>query len=410
MIDARAPRLILSCMAGLVVIGLAAARAAEAPPQQEPPKNAIALAAEARNALRALPDFERIGVIVENGIVTLTGKVIDPMTIESAKAAVTKVPGIVAVRSEMELDTDVSARVIPVFERMIQRAKALVVQLPAILAGLMIFLLFYFAASWLGRSRALWQRLHPNPLLAAVVANIVRLATILFGLVIGLEIVGAMGMLSTIIGAAGIMGLAVSFAVKDTIENYLGGIMLSLRQPFLPNDHVRIGDREGMVLGLTSFSTLLVTPDGNHLRIPNAEVFKATILNFSQAPKRRFEFVISRPESNDAQQLLRRGIDAIQRVKGVLPDPPCSGVIVELTQEKVTLQFRGWINASRQSMEAIRTRAILSVDAEFRDSGRPVEQDFGMRGPDHAEIRKQVTRERQQNKGEDLFDPPRPKA
>lgn len=381
---------------------------AGAPLAQEPPPAAdsLDLTAKVRNALRPLPDFERIGVIVDNGVVTLTGRVVEPETVEAARNAAAKVPGVVAVRSELELDPALGPRIRAVNERMAARARSLLLNLPAIIAGALAFLAFYLAAGWLSRSRWKWLGLDANPLVAMVVANVIRVTTILVGLVIALEIIGATGILSTIVGAAGIMGLAVSFAVKDTIENYLGGIMLSLRQPFMPNDHVRIGDREGMVLGLTSLSTLLVTPDGNHLRIPNAEVFKATILNFSQAPRRRFEFSVARPESAEAQQLLQRGLDALRRVKGVLPDPPCSGVILELAPDKVTLQFRGWINTARQSMEAIRTRAILSVDAEFRNRATPPDQDFGIKGSDHAEIKRQVERERRQNPQSDLLDKP----
>lgn len=57
-------------------------------------------------------------------------------------------------------------------------------------------------------------------------------------LVIALDVMNATALLSTILGAAGIIGLALGFAVRDTVENFIASIMLSIRQPFRPNDTV----------------------------------------------------------------------------------------------------------------------------------------------------------------------------
>src|SRR3546814_11391197 len=66
--------------------------------------------------------------------------------------------------------------------------------------------------------------------------------------------------------------------------------MLSRRQPFRANDHVVIEGHEGRVVRLTSRATILMTLEGNHLRIPNSTVFKAVILNYTRNPERRFDF------------------------------------------------------------------------------------------------------------------------
>ena len=64
------------------------------------------------------------------------------------------------------------------------------------------------------------------------------------GVVVALDILGATALLSTILGAAGIVGLAIGFAVRDTVENFIASILLSIRQPFRPNDAIEIeGDR-----------------------------------------------------------------------------------------------------------------------------------------------------------------------
>src|SRR3546814_8338036 len=84
--------------------------------------------------------------------------------------------------------------------------------------------------------------------------------------------------------------------------------MLSLRQPFRANDHVVIEGHEGRVVRLTSRATILMTLEGNHLRIPNSTVFKAVILNYTRNPERRFDFELgirSEEHTSELQSLMR---------------------------------------------------------------------------------------------------------
>ena len=66
--------------------------------------------------------------------------------------------------------------------------------------------------------------------------------------------------------------------------------MLSIRQPFQPNDTIEIESDIGKVIRLTSRATIMLDFDGNHIRIPNAIVFKSRIINYTRNPERRFVF------------------------------------------------------------------------------------------------------------------------
>jgi len=83
-----------------------------------------------------------------------------------------------------------------------------------------------------------WNRIAPNAFIAELYRQLVRLMFIVGALVIALDVMNATALISTILGAAGIIGLALGFAVRDTVENFIASIMLSIRQPFRPNDTV----------------------------------------------------------------------------------------------------------------------------------------------------------------------------
>jgi small conductance mechanosensitive channel len=112
------------------------------------------------------------------------------------------------------------------------------------------------------------------------------------GVVLALDLLNLTALLGTILGAAGIIGLAIGFAVRDTVENFIASIMLSIRQPFRPKDLVEIEGELGHVIRLTSRATILLSLDGNHIRLPNATVFKAKIINYSRNDERRFTFAL----------------------------------------------------------------------------------------------------------------------
>jgi small conductance mechanosensitive channel len=135
----------------------------------------------------------------------------------------------------------------------------------------------------LGQHRA--QCLHRRHLPAGRAAGFIVL-----GVVLALDLFNLTALLGTILGAAGIVGLAIGFAVRDTVENFIASIMLSIRQPFRPKDLVEIEGELGHVIRLTSRATILLSLDGNHIRLPNATVFKAKIINYSRNDERRFTF------------------------------------------------------------------------------------------------------------------------
>src|SRR3546814_6970546 len=91
--------------------------------------------------------------------------------------------------------------------------------------------------------------------------------------------------------------------------------MLSLRQPFRANDHVVIEGHEGRVVRLTSRATILMTLEGNHLRIPNSTVFKAVILNYTRNPERRFDFELGIDANDDPVDGMAVGLRAIRARK-----------------------------------------------------------------------------------------------
>ena len=324
----------------------------------------MALQRQLRATFGALPDYADVFVSVRGGVVTLNGRVLDVAAVERATELAARTPGVAAVNNAITIRSGFTERLAPAWERVNNRLAFALGLLPLLLLGFLVFVIVA-AIGWGIARLPLWDRIAPNRFICDLLRQIVRIAFAVTGLLMALDVAGAAALIGTVLGAAGIVGLAVGFAVRDTVENYIASILLSFRQPFRPRDFVSIAGQDGFVVALTSRATVLLTLDGNHARIPNATVFKGTILNYSRHPERRFSFAVhaSRP---DLRAAVEAGIETMAALPFVLDDPPPDGWIENVYRDLAILRFVGWVDQRETHLakaqgEAMR-RVRLAVD------------------------------------------------
>ena len=333
-----------------------------------------AIANRIRDILGELEGYEDISVTVSSGIITLRGTTLDTSSATRLTELVGRVEGVVAIENEVHETTDVVERLNPAVARFKARLTQLIAFLPLALIAFGVFVAVILLGFVIARLRQPWERLAPNAFIADIYRQIIRLLFLIGGLVIALDIVGAAALLSGILGAAGIVGLAIGFAVRDTVENFIASIMLSIRQPFRPNDTVEIEGDTGKVIRLTSRATILLSFDGNHIRIPNATVFKSRIVNFSRNAERRFTFALTVAPDTDLDEARRLAADTLIALPFVLKSPEASAWIESVDDFWVTLNMAAWINQNETDIVLARSEAIRLTQAAFdsADMSAPV--------------------------------------
>ena len=321
-----------------------------------------------RGIFAELPAFGAVEVSVEQGVVSLSGTVPETDDIDRAEQIAGRVSGVVTVENALERDVSLDGSIGSI-SSLSDRVSGWVAMLPqiglAVLVAIVIAALGYLIAG-LG---SIWHRLAPNSFLAELIASAIRFVFVVLGIVVALDIIGAGALLGAVLGGAGIVGIALGFAMRDTIENYVASLMLSLRQPFRPNDHVLIDDKEGRIIRLTSRATIMMTLDGNHLRIPNSQVFKAVILNFTTNPQRRFEFELGVDADDDPRAAAKLGRETLAGLPFVLDDPPPEARITEVGDSNVVIKFLGWIDQRHADWFKAQTRAIPAVKDALEGAG-----------------------------------------
>lgn len=328
-----------------------------------------AIAVRIRDIMSELDGYGNVTVTVTSGIVTLRGTTLDSAASDQLNELVGRVQGVVAIKNEVTETTDVVERLNPAYERFKTRLLQAVAMLPLLGVALLAFVLVMLAGVLLARAKYPWDRIAPNAFIADIYRQIVRLFFVVAGIVIALDILNATALLGTILGAAGIVGLAIGFAVRDTVENFIASIMLSFRQPFRPNDTVEIEGDVGKVVSLTSRATILLSFDGNQICIPNSTVFKSRIINYTRNTERRFSFDVGVAPVTDLAAAKALALETVNKLPFVLATPAPAIWIETIGDSTIGIRVTGWIDQHETGFALARGEAIRHVLLAFEAAG-----------------------------------------
>jgi small conductance mechanosensitive channel len=295
--------------------------------------------------LSAVPGLERVQARRVRNVMLLQGEVAREADKELAGKLAAAEPGVADVVNRIEIDRSASARLLPALKASAQRLLRLLGSLPLLLVAAFVAWLAWRVGGWIAARPFIGTRLVRNAFLADLARQVIRVAAALAGLLVALEILDAMALAAALLGSAGVAGIALGFAFRDLLENYIASIMLSLRQPFAPDDFVKIDTYEGTVVGMNSRATVLMTADGNHLRLP----------------------------SSQAQQAMAAGLEAVRGTPGVLDQPAAFVQLAEVTRDELRLQFFAWVDQAREDFFGVRSEALRRARARLKTMG----VDFG---------------------------------
>jgi small conductance mechanosensitive channel len=164
-----------------------------------------------------------------------------------------------------------------------------------------------------------------------------------------------------VLASLGIVSVAVGFAFKDVLENLLAGVLLLLRDPFQSGDQIRVGDYEGTVEGVTIRETLLRTPEGQRVLLPNAQVYTSALEVLTHYSASRLAFAVELDAGADLDTARTVAEAALREARGVLPDPPPQVLVTDVGAGTVILECRAWAAPQRAAQAAARDTAIPAV-------------------------------------------------
>ena len=197
--------------------------------------------------------------------------------------------------------------------------------------------------------------------------TVVRFLILALGIILALDHIGLN--IAPLLAGAGVMGLALSLAAKDTLSNLIAGVLLIIDRPFQVGDRIELWMAPsetgtwGDVIEIGLRATKIRNPDNLVVVVPNNEIMRRDIINYTMSGsdiRLRIPFGIAyESDIEKAKDLL---ISTAREVNGVKLDPLPVVIVRGCGPSEVNLQLRVWIEdarARRRIADEITEQAIL---------------------------------------------------
>ena len=249
----------------------------------------------------------------------------------------------------------------------------------ALLPNLVVAVLIVVAAAFLARlaRRVVTALLHRVTEHAPQARNVIELlgtlayvVVLAVGAFLALRVIGLDGVVTTLLAGAGIVGLALGFAFQDIAANFIAGILMAIRNPFVVGEIIESNEYMGTVREISLRSTVIDTFQGQKVIIPNSKVFGDPIVNYSARKTRRVDLACGVGYGDDLQHAEDVAVRAVERLSVVNSDRPVQLYYNEFGESSINFTLRFWVAFGAQTdfLEA-QSEAIKAVKAAFDREG-----------------------------------------
>jgi small conductance mechanosensitive channel len=320
--------------------------------------------------LRATGWYRNMRINVDEGIVFLDGIAGSQDQRIWARDLATRTEGTVAVVNRIEVREEAKWDFAPAFGEIESLARKIAVSLPLIVLAVLILPLAWWLSSVFASlaRRVLAQRVEQD-FLRNVIARAIAIPILFLGVYLVLQVAGLTGLAVSLLGGAGVIGIVIGFAFRDIAENFLASLLLSIRRPFSQGDVIGVADFEGVVQTMNTRSTILLTIEGNHVQIPNATVFKSTIVNYTAGPARRITAEVGIGYDTSIGETQSLIVDVLRGHEAILNDPPPMVLVDALGSATVNLKAHFWIDGRTLSPHRVRSSALRLIKRVLVENG-----------------------------------------
>lgn len=251
-----------------------------------------------------------------------------------------------------------------------EMGRGFVARIPYLVVGLVVFLLFAIAGRVVRSAiRVAGDRTALDPVLAELLGGLASVFMAFLGLLIGAVVIFPTFKPGDLLAGLGITSVAVGFAFKDILQNWLAGVFILWRRPFQIGDEIGTRSYEGRVEDINVRATVLRTYDGERVVVPSSEVYTSAVLVKTAHTHRRVRFTagIGYPDAiEEARAVIHR---VLAGEPGVVKDPGPWVYVSELAPSSVNFTVYFWTASPQANVLAVRDAVITRVKLALDEAG-----------------------------------------
>lgn len=242
--------------------------------------------------------------------------------------------------------------------------------LPLLTAGLVVFLIFWgIATAVRGTVERMAKQRSEFPSAATAFGRLAYIALMLLGVLIAVTVAFPSMTPAKLFSALGIGGVAIGFAFKDILQNFLAGILLLIRHPFRAGDEITAGQFTGTVESIETRATYIRTYDGQRIIVPNSVIYTQVVTVITAYNLLRSHYDVGIGYGDDVSTASQVALDAVTSVSGVLSDPPPDVLLWDLAGSSKNLRIRWWTRPTRSNVTQIRSQVLRAVAEALSAAG-----------------------------------------
>lgn len=201
----------------------------------------------------------------------------------------------------------------------------------------------------------------------SLLARLAQVAITLFALVYALFVLGVQ--VAPLFGAIGIGGVAVAFAMQDTLENFISGLILQLRRPFVIGDQVQVAGQEGSVIDIGFRYVRLHRFDGTVALVPARMVLQDVVINLTAESTRRTTLAFGIAPGVAPERARDVVLEGLRGAPSVLADPAPDVLLSGMSALGTELLVRYWHDPQRSNALRATDEVLERVHRALTDAG-----------------------------------------
>jgi len=258
---------------------------------------------------------------------------------------------------------------------------------PNFIVAVIVLFLFYVIARLLVAflAKTVFKISH-NVAVNKLIASLTRIAIMTAGLFVALGILDLDKTVTSLLAGVGIMGLAIGFAFKDAIANFLSGIYITLKSTVNVGNIIEFGDHYGTVESIGLRAIKMRTFQGQEVVIPNRLIFEDVYIHYTVYGERRIDLNVGISYGEDLQHVEDVTLKAINSIDYLKKNKPVDFYYQEFGDSSINFIIRYWVDFEKQTdyLKALHD-GVKKVKKAYDENGITIPfpirtLDFGIKG------------------------------
>jgi len=255
---------------------------------------------------------------------------------------------------------------------------------PNIVIGIALFIAMIYVGRWAGRlvKKQMSKRGRDN--FGEILGGFLKYTIVIVGLMLALTVISPNLKPADLIAGLGVSSVAIGFAFKDILQNWLAGILILLRQPFKIGDQIVVNGYEGTVDRIETRATIITTYDGQDVVIPNGDIYTNAVQVKTAHELIRSQYDLGLGYDQDREKAMKILRKTIEGIEGINKDKPIDILPWDQSDSWLTIRMRWWTKSERASVVKVFSKVILETQNAMDQAN--IDLPF----PTHVEISKKI--------------------